>query len=363
MNSKYNILIVDDVEDNLTIVQKILQTDGYITTIATDGLSALRLINSNEYDLILLDIMMPIMSGIDVCRHLKVEPKTASIPIIFLTANADRKTLTKAYNVGGSDYIRKPFFKEELLARVSSRLKLRDYEKNLEEKVEQRTQEISDTQVKLMHVLGGISEGHSEETYLHVKRVTEITYKLALLYGMHEEEAKMLKNASSLHDIGKLGIRDTILHKRGILNSKEYREMKKHVSLGVEMLKYSELPLFKTATIVVEQHHEKFDGTGYPHQLKAGQIHIYGRIVALADVFDALTHKRVYKDSWTQGEVLSYLKGMSGKHFDPNLVKIFFDNIDDFLGIYGMKLEKEDLNTKLHSKKRGKIMEWLLGRR
>ncbi len=359
---KYNILIVDDVADNLVIVEKILISDGYSIEKAVDGLSALRLVNERDFDLILLDIMMPIMSGLDVCRYLKVDPKTASIPVIFLTANADRDTLTKAYSVGGSDYIRKPFFKEELLARVSSRLKLRDYEKNLEQKVELRTKEISDTQVKLMHVLGGISEGHSVETYLHVKRVTEFTYKLAKLYGMDDQEAKMLKDASSLHDIGKLGVRDNILHKRDKLTKKEYKEMQKHVVFGVDMLKYSELPLFKAATIVVNQHHEKYDGTGYPHKLKGTNIHIYGRIVALADVFDALLNKRSYKEKWTQQEVISYIKDMSGKHFDPNLINIFTKNIDVFLNIYDLKPEAEVITTKINSKKRGKIMEWLLGR-
>ena len=362
-NNRYKILIVDDIEDNLTIVEKVLNSDGYTTKKARDGLTALRLVSEEQYDLVLLDIMMPIMSGIEVCRYMKVDPETAGIPVIFLTANADRETLTKAYSVGGSDYIRKPFFKEELLARVSARLKLRDYEKNLEQKVDERTKEISDTQVKLMHVLGGISEGHSKETYLHVKRVTEFTYKLASLYGMSESQAKMLKNASSLHDIGKLGVRDTILHKEAKLTSKEYKEIQKHVSLGVDMVKHSELPLFKAATIVIEQHHEKYDGTGYPNQLKGEKIHIYGRIVALADVFDALLHKRSYKTSWTLNEVITYIKAMSGKHFDPKLIKIFCDNIDAFLEIYNMKLDKEDMAGKMNSKKRGKIMEWLLGTR
>jgi len=362
-NSKYNILVVDDVKENLTLVKRILEDSNYKTQSARDGLAALRLVKKYKIDLILLDIMMPIMSGIEVCRYLKVEPSTASIPVIFLTANADKDTLTKAYSVGGSDYIRKPFFKEELLARVNTRLQLRDYEKNLEKKVLERTKEISDTQVQLVNVLGGIAEGHSKETHSHVKRVTLFTYKLALLSGMSKEEAKLLKDASSLHDIGKLGISHTVLHKNGVLTGREYKEMQKHVKLGASMLARSSLPLFKVAKIVVEQHHEKYDGSGYPNKLKGEEIHIYGRIVAIADVFDALSFKRVYKESWTEEEVLVYIRDMSGKHFDPKLIALFFENIDGFLEIYNIQIEKEKLEQSLNMKKRGKIMEWLLKER
>ncbi len=373
-NSKYKILIVDDVEDNLTLVDRVLTTAGYSTHKERDGLATLRAVRDKKYDLILLDIMMPIMSGIEVCKYLKVDAGSASIPVIFLTANADKDTLIKAFNAGGNDYIRKPFVKEELLARVSSRLKLREYEKNLEEKVYQRTKEIEETQVKLMQVLGGISEGHSEETYEHVKRVSEFTYKLARYCKMDEEESSMLKNASSLHDIGKLGVTDSILHKEGKLDKKEYKEIQKHVLYGVDMLKHSELPLFKTARIVAEQHHEKYDGTGYPYRLKGEEIHLYGRIVALADVFDALLHKRAYKNSWSQEEVLKYVRDMSGKHFDPELIMILFTNIDDFLNIYNEKSQKKSHSDRFNVEKskivkmfkinkRNRVIEWFLRRR
>ncbi len=359
-NKKYNILVVDDVKENLTLVQKVLDNANYNTEVANDGLTALRIVQDGKIDLILLDIMMPIMSGFEVCRYLKVEPATASIPVIFLTANADKETLTKAYSVGGSDYIRKPFFKEELLARVNTRLRLRDYEKNLELKVEERTKEIAQTQVQLMNVLGGVAEGHSKETHLHVKRVTRFTYKLAILSGMDIKEARLLRDASSLHDVGKLGVRDTILHKDATLTQKEYSEMQKHPELGANMLGHSSLPLFKVAKIVALEHHEKYDGSGYPKGLKGKDIHIYGRIVAIADVFDALSFKRSYKKSWTEEEVLVYIKEMSGKHFDPDLIDLFFKNIDDFLEIYNIQIEKEKLEKSLNNKKRGRIMGWFL---
>lgn len=361
-NACHNILVVDDVKENVLLVDKILTNVGYTVFKARDGLGALRCVNEKQVDLILLDIMMPIMSGIEVCRYLKIEPKTASIPVIFLTANADNDTLTKAYSVGASDYIRKPFFKEELLARVSSRLQLRDYERNLEKKVAERTLEIETTQVQLMNVLGTIAEGHSLETQSHVKRVSDFTFKLATLYGMDLVEAKLLKDAATLHDIGKLGVSDDILHKKASLSKSEFKQIKKHPKIGEEMLEHSNLPLFKAAKIVALEHHEKYDGSGYPNGLKGESIHIYGRIVAIADVFDALSYSRSYKKGWSKEDILRHFKDMKGKHFDPILIDIFFKNVNDFLDIYNIQIKVDALEKSLNRKKRGKIMEWLFRR-
>ncbi len=361
-NSKYRVLIVDDVDENLMLVATILEKVGFVTKTARDGLTALRLVKESTYDLILLDIMMPIMDGLETCRYLKANAYSASTPVIFLTASNDKDTLIKAYSVGGVDYIKKPFFREELLARVNLHLELKDYEKNLEKKVEQKTKEISDTQVQLMYTLGSIAEGHSQETQQHVQRVAEFTYKLALLHGMDDNEAVLLKNAASLHDVGKLGITDKILHKTSSLSGKEYKMIKHHSILGAEMLSNSELPLFKVATIVCLEHHEKYDGTGYPYGIKGEQIHIYGRIVAIADVFDALMFKRAYKGEWTQEKVLSYMREMSGKHFDPNLIEIFFKNLDKFLKIENIESLKHP--TKELSKNGiSKVVDWLFKNR
>jgi len=357
-NSKYRILVVDDVSENLKLVSTILSKVGYQTSVASDGLTALRLTKEVRFDLILLDIMMPIMGGLETCRFLKVESASASIPVIFLTASNDKETLEKAYSVGGVDYIKKPFFKEELLARVNLHLNLRDYEKNLEKKVDEKTKEMRDTQVQLMYTLGGIAEGHSKETHMHVKRVSEFTYLLAILYGMEPKEALILKNASSLHDIGKLGVTDNILHKKARLSSREFKEMKKHTTLGADMLSHSNLPLFKAASVVCLEHHEKFDGTGYPKKLKGEEINIYGRIVAIADVFDALSFKRSYKEAWSQEDVLGYIKDMRGKSFDPILVDLFFEHIEKFLQIYNMQLVK-DANKKVSKKRLDSIVDWL----
>jgi len=359
MKKQHTVLIVDDTKENLQIVEKVLEMAGYVTQCCSNGIDALRAVKKTNFDLILLDIMMPNMSGLEVCRFLKIEEHTALIPVIFLTANTDRDTLTKAYKVGGSDYLKKPFYREELLARVQTRIQLREYEKNLEDTVAQRTREIQETQIQLMYVLGGIAEGHSHETQRHVQRVSEFTYKLATLYGMDEKEATLLKNAASLHDVGKLGISGEILHKKEKLTRQEFKEIQKHPSLGAEMLKHSNLPLFQAAKVVAFEHHEKYDGSGYPRKLKGEGIHIYGRIVAIADVFDALAFKRSYKEQWDIHEILLYMKDMSGKHFDPKLMDLFFENVDSFLKIYNIHIEKIELDKKHNQQNRKGIIEWI----
>ena len=333
-NEQFTIMIVDDVAENVKILQSILRSEGYSVTTAANGFEALKIVKQHVFDLILLDIMMPEISGLEVCRYLKIDPRTSSIPVIFLTASSDKNILTKAFNVGGIDYIRKPYFKEELLARIKAALKIRRYEKGLEEEVQRRTQEMQEAQIHLMKMLGGVAEGHSIETYQHVRRVADVTYKLAKHYGIDEEKAQRLKYASYLHDIGKIGIRDYILHKEDKLTKEEFEEIKKHPTLGAAMLEGVKLPLFEVAKIVSKEHHEKFDGSGYPNGLKGEEIHIYARIVAIADVFDALASRRSYKVGWSMNDTLAFFKEQSGKHFDPNLIDILFEHIDDFLSLY-----------------------------
>ncbi len=335
-----SILIIDDVIENIKILSSILEQEGYNVMSTTDGFEALKLIQSRPFDLIMLDIMMPDISGLEVCRHLKVDPMTANIPVIFLTASNDKDMLSKAFDVGGIDYIRKPYFKEELLSRVKAALKIRHYEKNLEDEVKRRTKEMQEAQIHLMRMLGGVAEGHSIETYQHVKRVAEVTYLLAKYSGMDEKTAETLKYASYLHDLGKIGVKDYILHKKGKLTKKEFEEIKKHPTLGAAMLEGVKLPLFEVAKIISKEHHEKWDGSGYPQGLAGENIHIYARIVAIADVFDALSSRRSYKEGWSMQETLDFFKKQSGKHFDPHLIDILFDHIDDFLALYGTSTQE-----------------------
>jgi response regulator RpfG family c-di-GMP phosphodiesterase len=191
--------------------------------------------------------------------------------------------------------------------------------------------EIEETQKEVVFTMGAIGESRSKETGNHVKRVAEYSKILALHYGLSKEEVEILKEASPMHDIGKIAIPDAILKKPGRLNEEEFKTMQKHAKLGYEMLKYSKRELLQTAAIVAYQHHEKWDGSGYPRGLKGEEIHIYGRITALADVFDALGSDRVYKKAWEDEKIFQYFKEQKAKHFDPVLVDIFFQHLEEFL--------------------------------
>jgi response regulator RpfG family c-di-GMP phosphodiesterase len=200
-------------------------------------------------------------------------------------------------------------------------------------KLKALNKEIVDTQKEIIFTMGAIGESRSKETGNHVKRVAEYSKILALHYGMSEEESEMLKQASPMHDIGKVAIPDAILNKPARFTPEEFEIMKEHANLGHEMLKHSQRPLLKLASIVAFEHHERWDGKGYPQGTKGENINIYGRITALADVFDALGSSRVYKPAWEDEKIFNLFKEERGKQFDPKLIDIFFENLDQFLEI------------------------------
>jgi len=199
--------------------------------------------------------------------------------------------------------------------------------------VEELSIEIEDTQREVVFTMGAIGESRSKETGNHVKRVAEYSKLFALYYGLPEDEAEMLKQASPMHDIGKVAIPDAILNKPGKFIPEEFEYMKKHAELGYEMLKHSNRKLLKAASIVAYEHHEKWNGKGYPNGTSEEDIHIYGRITAVADVFDALGSDRCYKKAWDDEKIFSLFKEERGEHFDPRLVDIFFEHLDEFLDI------------------------------
>jgi len=197
----------------------------------------------------------------------------------------------------------------------------------------QLNKEIESTQKEVVLTMGAIGETRSKETGLHVKRVAEYSYLLAKLSGLSEEEASLLKQASPMHDIGKVGISDSILNKPGKLTDEEFDIMKSHAEIGYEMFKHSKREILKASATVAYTHHEKYNGKGYPNALTGEDIHIFGRITAIADVFDALGHDRVYKKSWPMEDILALFKKERGEHFDPHLVDLLFENLDKFLEI------------------------------
>lgn len=345
MKLDYELLIVDDIVENIQVAMNILKEDGYNFSFAKSGEDALELLRENDFDLILLDIMMPGIDGYEVCKRIKADPRFLDIPVIFLTAKADIDSMTKGFEVGGVDYIIKPFHANELLFRVKTHLELYTAKEilkrnnlSLETKVEMEKKrvlsELEQSQRDMIFVLTELVESISDETGKHIRRVAEYSRLLAHYHKtISEEDADIIYYASPMHDIGKIGISEKILHKQGPLTDEEFKVMKTHTSKAHEYLKNSDRKIMKAADIIAYQHHEKWDGDGYPQGLKGNGIHIFGRIVALADVFDALTHKRIYKDAWSVEDAVKYIVEHSGTQFDPQLVEIFKDNIDEFISI------------------------------
>jgi putative two-component system response regulator len=333
-----DVLIVDDTLANLQLLSRLLKEECYKILPANSGVLALQAVAKKKPDLILLDIKMPDMNGYEVCAALKSNPETRNIPVLFISALNDVADKIKAFNVGGLDYINKPFQFEEVKARVATHLRLKAYEDDMKAKIAQGireieglNQEIIDTQQELIVTMGQICETRSHETGQHVKRVTEYSYLLAKLYGY--EELELIKQAASMHDIGKVAIPDSILNKPGELIPEEWAVMKTHSYLGFQMLSVSQRPLFKLAATIALEHHEKWDGTGYPACLKGEEISVEGRITAVADVFDALGAMRCYKPSKSLDEILAIFEQEKGKHFDPTMVTLFFDHLDEFIAI------------------------------
>ncbi len=334
------IILVDDIEANLKLLNTILLEAGYKTRPSTDPVFALEAALKRPPDLFILDIRMPVIDGFTFCRRLKENENTQKIPVVFLTALTESDSITQAFRVGGNDYISKPFRTAEVLSRVQTHLKLHEYEERLEQKVEEGieeicalNQEIEDTQREVIHIMGSVAEERSLETGLHVTRVAEFSSLLASLSGVNTDQCELFRAASPMHDIGKIGIPDTILTKPGKLSGEEWEIMKTHSELGYKMLNTSNRPMLKTAATISLEHHEKWDGSGYPKGLSGKEISLFGRITALADVFDALCSKRYYKKAWPVEKVLRHIRAESGRHFDPTLVDLLFDNIHLFTGI------------------------------
>jgi len=333
-----DILIVDDTVENLQLLSNILKETGYKVRPATNGKLALKAVETKQPDLILLDIKMPEMNGYEVCSILKANPATKDIPVLFISALNDINDKLNAFQVGGLDYITKPFQFEEVKARVSTHLQLKAYQNNMEakikegvERVEVLTQEIIDTQREVIYTMGEICETRSHETGMHIKRVAEYCYLLAHLAD--SEDAWLIKQASPMHDIGKVAVPDTVLNKPGAYNAEEWAVMQTHSALGYKMLSVSHRPLFKMAANIAFEHHEKWDGSGYPRGLKGNDISFEARVCAIADVFDALGSDRCYKKAWPMEDIAVYFKEQRGKHFDPQLIDLFFASFDDFLSI------------------------------
>ena len=322
-NKKATILVVDDTPENIDVLSGILKKQ-YRIKAALNGKIALKIARENpKPDLILLDVMMPEMDGYEVCKKLKKNPETAKIPIIFVTAKSEIRDEERGFSLGASDYITKPVSPPIVSARVHTHLNLYDQARHLEKLVQLRTAELNNTRLEVIRRLGRAAEYKDNETGRHVIRMSLYTKLLAQKVSEDESWCELLYHAAPMHDIGKIGIPDNILLKPGKLEKEEWNIMQQHPAYGAEIIGDLSSPLLHLAREVALCHHEKWNGTGYPNGITGKDIPLSARIVAIADVFDALTSKRPYKDAWPVEKAVKLIQKESGQHFDPDLVPLF----------------------------------------
>ncbi|MCP4351406.1 MAG: response regulator [Desulfobacterales bacterium] len=321
--AKWRLLIVDDEPSNLKQMNQILG-EKYQLAFANNGVKALDAVRKTRPDLVLLDILMPKMGGYEVCRRLKADPATAKIPVIFVTAMGDVENESLGFEMGGVDYITKPVSGPIVQARVSTHLSLFRQQQTCEIIIQQRTSELEAIQKSAIHMLGQAGDYNDTDTGVHIWRMAAYSAAIARSAGWKAENAGMLELAALMHDTGKIGIPDAILKKPAKLDADEWKIMKSHTLIGHSILSKSNAPLLCMAAEVALYHHEKWDGFGYPKGLAGKNIPESARIVAIADVFDALTMKRPYKEQWTVEKAFAEIQKCSGSHFDPYLTDKFF---------------------------------------
>ncbi len=338
---KASILIVDDERANVVLLEKILASRGYSNVVGTqDPEQALSLYQKHNSDLVLLDLNMPVLDGYAVMEQFKSLTEKPLPPILILTAQHTQSFRQRALDSGAIDYVTKPFDALELLSRVHNLLEvqmahkyMRYQNEILEQKVQERTREIHETQLQVVRRLGRAAEYRDEETGLHIIRMSKISVVVARAAGMNEEQCNLLLNAAPMHDIGKIGIPDNILLKPGKFNSEEWEIMKTHAQIGADILSGDDSTLMLMAHDIALTHHEKWNGSGYPNNLKGEDIPLVGRITALADVFDALTSIRPYKKAWSVEDAVKLITEERGQHFDPVLVDCMLSKMEEIIRI------------------------------
>ncbi|KQP43291.1 two-component system response regulator [Pseudorhodoferax sp. Leaf274] len=314
------LLLVDDEPTNLQVLRGILQAD-YRLLYARDGATAIKLAREERPDLLLLDVMMPGMSGHEVCRMLKADAATLGIPVVFVTALSDAGDEAQGFEAGGVDYIIKPVSPPVVRARVRNHLSL------------VRMDELKASRLEIVQRLGRAAEYKDNETGQHVLRMSHYAQALALALGFHAHDAEDLLHAAPMHDVGKIGIPDHILRKPGQLTAEEWSVMRSHANIGADIIGQHDSGVLHIAAKIALSHHEKWDGSGYPNGLAGEAIPLEARIVAIADVFDALTSVRPYKAAWSVEEAVALLEREAGKHFDPALVPAFVGILPQVLAI------------------------------
>jgi putative two-component system response regulator len=348
------VLVVDDEAGVRRVLTRLLSAEGYEVIEAASGQEGLELLWTHGADTVLLDVMMPRMDGLEVCRRIRKNSRTAHTPVVFITAAVDREFRRQARRAGADDFLAKPFDEVELLARVNNTVRMKLYydgltrERNrLRNEVDGRTRALHEATERLERLqedlriareetilrLARAAEFRDDETAAHLQRMSHYCYLLGKKRHLDEYTCEMLRIASPMHDVGKIGIPDHILLKPGRLTPDEYTIMKQHAEIGYQILSGSDSPLVKLAANIAHTHHEKWDGSGYPRGLEGESIPVEGRIAAVADVFDALTSERPYKKAWPLEDAVALLERGRGAHFDPELVDSFIGAMDEVLEI------------------------------
>jgi putative two-component system response regulator len=347
------VLVVDDVPENIAAMIAMLQ-DQYRVRVATRGATAVQLASTAAPDLILLDVLMPGMDGYETCRLLKADPRTAHVPVIFLTSRTDELDEARGFEVGAVDYIMKPVSPPVARARIASQLALkqahdflRDRSAYLEAEVQRRTREITMIEDATIIALAALAETRDNETGNHIRRTQHYVRELARALRhdprfrdqLDDETIDLLFKSAPLHDIGKVGIPDRILLKPGKLTAEEFEVMKTHTTLGRDAIADAEAQcgtrnsFLRYAREIAEHHHEKWDGSGYPDGLQGDAIPVSARLMAVADVYDALISRRVYKAAFTHEDAVRIIVEGRGRHFDPGMVDAFCAIADQFHAI------------------------------
>jgi putative two-component system response regulator len=353
------IMIVDDEEYNILVVQKYLRDRGFGNLVAThDATRAMTMIDSKRPDVLLLDIIMPEVDGLQILQAVRQDPNLRHVPVLILTASSEAEVKLRALELGATDFLAKPVDPSELILRVRNILlakshldHLEDYSERLERQVRVRTEELRVSRQEVIHCLARAAEYRDEQTGKHVIRVGRFAGIVARQLGMDEARCELIEQAAQLHDVGKIGVSDTILLKPGRYEPDEFELMKRHCQFGSRIMqpagegeegslrRHAEMgahfmdacgsPIMRLAAVIAMTHHERFDGTGYPHGLSGEEIPIEGRITAVADVYDALSSRRPYKPPFSREKCLSILEDGRGAYFDARVLDAFFARLDE----------------------------------
>ena len=353
MQNVKRILIVDDDDEIREIIGEMLQSFGYEYEMARDGIEALAKVKL-DVDLVLTDIVMPKMDGFEVVRRIRKQSEFRDLPIIVVTSLASKDDRLRAVESGANDFIVKPIDTTELKVRTASLLRMKEiqdtikrHKEELEQKVQKRTESLRNTLDEMVDAqrktyeaymdtirrLAIAAEYRDEGTAAHIMRMSHYTAVIAKGLKFSPGEVEIILQASPMHDVGKIGIPDGILLKKGKLNKEEWDVMRDHTNIGSRILSGSSSEFLKAGEVIAMSHHEKWDGSGYPNGLAGEDIPLFGRICAIADVFDALTTKRPYKEAMGNEEAFEIIRKGRDSHFDPKIVETFFDQLDKILEI------------------------------